>query len=72
MREISRIIIEEYCHSRDSKKSRKLERLVEMSYDLYSEGTDDDAIFLSDIIEKEKNPELKEAIIDIKDFIFPY
>ena len=44
----------------------------EMSYDLYSEGTDDDAIFLSDIIEKEKNPELKEAIIDLKDFIFPY
>ncbi len=72
MREISRIIIEEYCHSHDSKKSRRLERLVEMSYDLYSEGTDDDAIFLLDIIEKEKNPELKEAIIDLKDFIFPY
>ena len=72
MREISRIIIEEYCSSHDSKKSRMLERLVEMLYDLYSEGTDDDAIFLSDIIEKEKNPELKEAIIDLKDFIFPY
>lgn len=34
-----------------------------MSYDLYCEGTDDDAIFLSETIQKEKDPELKEAII---------
>ena len=71
MQEYSRIIIEEYCNSHNSKKSRYLGRLVEMSYDLYCEGTDDDAIFLSEAIQKEKDSELKERIIDLKDFIFP-
>ncbi len=46
--------------------------LVEMSYDLYAEGTDDDAIFLEETIRKEKNEELKEALIDLDGFIFPY
>ena len=46
-------------------------RLVEMSYDLYSEGTDADAIILEKLIENEKDEELKEALIDLDHFIFP-
>ena len=46
-------------------------RLVEMSYDLYCEGTDADAIILEELIENEKDEELKEALIDLDHFIFP-
>lgn len=42
-----------------------------MSYDLYCEGTDNDAIILDDLIERERNDELKKAIEDLRDFIFP-
>ncbi len=71
MEEISRIIIEEYCRNHNSKKSRQMARLVEMSYDLYCEGTDADAIILEELIENEKDEELKEALIDLDHFIFP-
>ena len=71
MKEISRIIIEEYCQSHDTKKSKQLSRLVEMSYDLYCEGTDEDDIILCNLIDRERNAELKAAIIDLQDFIFP-
>ena len=40
MEEISRIIIEEYCMTHNSAKSRRLQELVDMSYDLAAEGTD--------------------------------
>ena len=43
-----------------------------MSYDLYCEGTDEDDVILCYLIDREKNEELKEAIIDLQDFIFPY
>ena len=43
-----------------------------MSYDLYCEGTDDDAIILENLIEREKDPELRKAIEDLDGFIFPY
>ena len=46
MQEYSRIVIEEYCSTHNSAKSKRLEKLVEMSYDMSAEGTDDDAIFL--------------------------
>lgn len=46
MREYSRILIEEYCLGHDSAKSRRLEKLVKMSYDLSAVGTDSDGIFL--------------------------
>ena len=72
MRELSRMIIEEYCETHNTKKSKQLSRLVEMSYDLYCEGTDEDDVILCDLIDREKNEELKEAIIDLQDFIFPY
>ena len=46
MDEYSRIMIEEYCETHDTAKSRRLKKLVEMSYDLSAVGTDSDAYFL--------------------------
>ena len=70
MREYSRILIEEYCLGHDSVKSRRLEKLVKMSYDLSAVGTDSDGIFLEKVIAQEKNPELKEALEDLDDYLF--
>jgi hypothetical protein len=61
MREYSRILIEEYCFTHKTKKAEILSRLVEMSYDLSAEGTDADAIDLERLIQRERDPELKEA-----------
>lgn len=72
MREYSRILIEDYCMNHNSAKSRRLEKLVEMSYDLYAEATDDDAIFLEKTIDQEKQPELKEALEDLDGFLFSW
>ena len=72
MQEYSRIIIEDYCNSHNSAKSRRLERLVEMSYDVYAEGTDNDAVFLERVIAREKDEELREALQDLDDFLFGY
>lgn len=72
MREYSRILIEEYCLNHNTAKSRRLQKLVEMSYDLASEGTDADAVFLERAIEQEKDPALKEALQDLDDFLFDY
>ena len=72
MEEISRIRIEEYCRNHKTKKAEQLAWLVEMSYDLYCEGTDDDAIILENLIKREKNPKLKKAIEDLDVFLFPY
>ena len=70
MREYSRILIEEYCMEHDSAKSRRLEKLERKSYDLSVVGTDSDAIFLEKLIAEEKNPELKEALEDLNDYLF--
>ena len=70
MEELSRIIIEEYCRKHNSAKSRRLARLVRMSYDLSAEFDDDDAIFLDKAIQSEKNDELREALEDLDDFMF--
>ena len=43
-----------------------------MSYDLSAEGTDADAIELEELIDRERNPELKEALIDLDEFLFRY
>lgn len=72
MQEYSRILIEDYCMKHDSVKSRRLERLVKMSYDMYADGTDEDAIFLAKTIRQERNPELKKALKDLDDFLFGY
>ncbi|MCC6094219.1 MAG: hypothetical protein LIV24_04225 [Eubacterium sp.] len=72
MHEYSRILIEEYCFTHKTKKAEILSRLVEISYDLSAEGTDADAIDLERLIQRERNPELKEALIDLDDFLFNY
>ncbi len=72
MREMSRILIEEYCWSHNTAKSRRLQELVELSYDITAEGTDDDAIFLERAIQREKDPELKSALEDLDEFLFGY
>ena len=70
MQEYSRILIERYCMEHNSAKSRRLQKLVEMSYDLSAVGTDSDAIFLGKVIEQEKDSELKEAFEDLDDYLF--
>ena len=72
MHEYSRILIEEYCFTHKTEKAEILSRLVEMSYDLSAEDTDADAIDLERLIQRERNPELKEALIDLDDFLFNY
>lgn len=71
MREYSRILIEEYCREHKGTKSKRLSKLVKMSYDLYCEPTDADGIYLEKAIEDEQDPELKEALVDLNDFLFP-
>lgn len=53
MDEYSRILIEEYCMSHNSPKSRRLMRLLNKSYDIESEMTDAEAIFLERAIDSE-------------------
>ena len=72
MHEYSRILIEEYCWTHNSAKSRRLQKLVELSYDINCEAYDDDAIFLEKAINSEKDPELKEALEDLDEFLFGY
>ena len=71
MREYSRMLIEEYCttHSR-TKKSAFLWDLLELSYTLESEPEDWEAIQLEKYISQERNPELKEALEDLDEFLF--
>jgi hypothetical protein len=70
MEEYSRVVIEQYCMSHKSKKSRRLQELLDMSYNMESEPDDCDAIFLEKVIDSEKNAEMKEALIDLDDFLF--
>lgn len=72
MREYSRILIKKYCFTHKTKQAAILSRLVEMSYDLDSIATDADAIELERLIQRERNPELKEALVDLDGFFFPY
>jgi hypothetical protein len=70
MQEYSRILIEEYCMEHNSAKSRRLEKLVRLSDDLYAEATDSDVVFLEREIAGEKDPEFREALQDLNDFLF--
>ena len=71
MDEYSRILIEKYCreHPR-TKKARILSQLIEMSYDLSCEPSDSDAIELERIIEDERDPELRDALEELDEFLF--
>lgn len=70
MNEYSRILIEEYCENHDSKKSRCLSDLLELSYTMETFPSDSDAVFLERAINAEKNSELKEALRELDDFLF--
>lgn len=71
MNEYSRIIIEEYCIThRKTKKSAFLWELLELSYTMECELEDWEAIRLERYISRERNPELKEALIDLDEFLF--
>lgn len=67
MDEYSRILIERYCMSHNSAKSRRLFELVRLS-----EGTDADAIFLEKAIRNEKDSKLKAALEDLDSYLFGY
>ena len=41
-----------------------------MSYDLSAAGTDADSIYLEGAIRREKDPKLREALIELDDFLF--
>lgn len=71
MDEYSRILIEKYCreHPR-TKKAQILSSLVEMSYDLACEPSDSEAIELEKIIAREHDPELREALEELDEFLF--
>ena len=68
--EYSRNIIEKYCRSHDSAKSRRLSRLVEMSYDLGAVGSDADALWLEKMIDRETDEELRNAMKDLDEELF--
>ena len=70
MQEYSRILIEDYCMEHSSAKSKRLQKLVELSYDISAEGTESDSIFLESAIEQEKDPALKDALQDLDEFLF--
>ena len=70
MDELSRTIIEQYCWSHNSKKSRRLAKLVDMSYDPGCMPTDSDALFLEKVIDDEEDPELLRALKDLDDYLF--
>ncbi len=70
MQEYSRILIEEYCMTHKTKKSAFLSSLVELSYDIECEPDDWDAIKLEEYIYREKDPQLREALEDLNEFLF--
>ena len=71
MSEYSRILIEEYCMThKKTKKSSFLWDLVQLSYSVDCEPSDWEAIQLEKYIESEKNPELREALIDLNEYLF--
>ena len=73
MQEYSRILIEEYCmtHTK-TKKSKFLWDMVQLSYSMECEPEEWEAIQLEKFINAEKNPELKNALIDLNEFLFCY
>lgn len=70
MNEYTRILIEEYCESHKSKKSKRLAKLLELSYNMETFPDDNDAVFLEKVIGEENNLELKEAMQELDDFLF--
>ena len=71
MQEYSRMLIEQYCMThRKTKKSRFLWDLVELSYNMECEPEEWEALQLERYINQERNPELREALEDLDEFLF--
>ena len=71
MREYSRILIEQYCMThRKTKKSKFLWDLVDLSYNMECEPEEWEALQLERYINQERNPELREALEDLDEFLF--
>ena len=66
MQEYSRILIEEYCMTHNSAKSRRLQKLVKMSYDMYAEGNESEVIrslrFVSVLLQKDQKLWIKDVL----------
>ena len=73
MPEYSRMLIEQYCveHPK-TKKAKFLWEMVHMSYDIECEIDDPDLLYLEQLISRERNPELKQALEDLDDFMCGY
>ena len=73
MPEYSRILIEQYCMSHSQTKITKfLWDMVQKSYDIEYEPEDCEILYLEQLIERERNPEFKEALQDLDDFMLGY
>ena len=73
MDEYSRIIIEEYCMNHPkTKKADFLWKLVHMSYDVACEPASWQLMHLSQLISRERNPELRKALEDLDEFMNGY
>ncbi len=73
MDEYSRIIIEEYCMNHPkTKKADFLWEMVHMSYDVACEPEPWQLMHLSQLISRERNPELREALEDLDEFMNGY
>lgn len=71
MQEYSRILIEQYCMThRNTKKSKFLWDLVDLSYTMECEPEEWEALQLERYINQERNPKLREALEDLDEFLF--
>ncbi|MGB4610722.1 MAG: hypothetical protein WBH77_08900 [Saccharofermentanales bacterium] len=71
MNEYSRILIEQYCWThKKTKKSSFLSNLLKLSYTMDREPADWEALELVQYIDREKDPKLRDALIDLDEFLF--
>ena len=55
-----------------TKKTKFLWDMVFKSYDIEYEPEDYEILYLEQLISRERNPELKQALQDLDDFMFGY
>lgn len=55
-----------------TKKTKFLWDMVQKSYDIEYEPEDCEILYLEQLIERERNPEFKEALQDLDDFMLGY
>ena len=73
MEEYSRIIIEEYCINHPkTKKAEFLWEMVRLSYDVACEPESWQLMKLSQLLSRERNPELRQALEDLDAFMNGY